>query len=138
MDRKQIGSINELLVFAELMKYGSVSKPIVDNSRYDCIFDYKGRLYRIQVKTACQTKEDCFYVPFCNRRQTPQGVVRKPYTSEQVDFIACYYKGRVLLIKVDDSIVGAMFFRETYPKNGIKKTVNLYADYLLEKVLNML
>lgn len=123
---------------AELMKYGSVSKPIGDNDRYDCIFDYKGHMYRIQIKTACQTKKGCFYVPFCNRRQTRKGNIRKPYTSEQVDFIATYYKKQVIFIRVDDSVVENMSFREEYPMNGLRKRIHLVKDYILETVLQRL
>ena len=138
MDKKQTGTINELLVISELMKYGSVSKPIGDNDRYDCIFDYNGHLYKIQIKTACVQLNGSFYIPFCNRRQSKSGNVRKPYTSTQVDYIACMYKGEVMLVKVDDSIVGAMSFREQYPKNGIKSTVHLYSDYVIAKVISTL
>ena len=52
MDYKQNGSITELLVIAELMKYGIVSIPYGNNARYDCIFDFKNKRYRIQIKTA--------------------------------------------------------------------------------------
>ena len=120
------------------MKHGTVSTPIGNNARYDCIWEYNGILYKIQIKTACFAKNGSFFIPFCNRRKSNSGNIRKPYTKEQVDFIATIVKGKVLLVKVDNSIVGSMSFRYDYPQNGIKKTINIWNDYFLEKVINEL
>lgn len=88
MDCKQNGSITELLVIAELMKYGIVSIPYGNNARYDCIFDFKNKRYRIQIKTAHMLDAKRFIIPFKNKRLSANGSVSKTYTKDQVDFIA--------------------------------------------------
>jgi len=41
------GYIAELKVFSKLLEYGDISIPYGNNCRYDCIFDYNNRLYKI-------------------------------------------------------------------------------------------
>lgn len=54
---KQVGDETEARVLTELVSNGfSVSVPFGDNDKYDLIVDDDGQLYRIQCKTAWQTK----------------------------------------------------------------------------------
>lgn len=56
-DTKLVGDISETMVSVELLKRGfKVLKPIGDRLSYDLAVDLGGKLVRIQVKTAYQTK----------------------------------------------------------------------------------
>ena len=48
-ESNKIGYITELQVISKLMEYGDVSIPYGNNSRYDCILDYNGKLLKIQI-----------------------------------------------------------------------------------------
>lgn len=48
---------------SKLLEYGDVSIPYGNNSRYDCILDYKGKLLKIQIKTARKIDENRFFIP---------------------------------------------------------------------------
>lgn len=135
MDCKQNGSITELLVIAELMKYGIVSIPYGNNARYDCIFDFKNKRYRIQIKTANMLDAKRFIIPFKNKRLSANGSVSKTYTKDQVDFIATIVNGVVYMVPVTGDVVNSMTFRLDYPSNCYYN-INLASDYKLDSILN--
>ena len=135
MDCKQSGSITELLVIAELMKYGIVSIPYGNNARYDCIFDFKNKRYRIQIKTAHMLDAKRFTIPFKNKRLSANGIVSKVYTKDQVDFIATIINGVVYMVPVTGDITSSMTFRLDYPSDCCYN-INLASDYKLDSILN--
>lgn len=137
-DYKQNGSITELLVIAKLMEYGTVSIPYGNNARYDCIFDFNNKLIRIQIKTSRKLSEDCFSIPLQNRRFCAKGSVSKHYTKDDVDFIATIINDKVYLIPAPGFPRNSIQLRLSYPKNGIKKTINLASNYELDAILNKL
>lgn len=134
---KRIGSITELQVMAELLKYGDVSVPYGNNARYDCILDYNNKFLKIQIKTACRVDENRFTVPFANRRTNRSGTVHKVYTQQDVDFIATYYEGKLYLFQTGKH-VNLMTLSFRYPENGIKSTINLAKNYEADFVLHSL
>ena len=51
MDRKEKGNVAEYRVVVELLKRGHyVSRPLIDNLKYDLIVDVYGVLFKVQVK----------------------------------------------------------------------------------------
>ena len=120
------------------MQYGTVSIPYGNSARYDCVFEYNNKLYKIQIKTARMIDENRFAVPFSNSRISKHGIVRKTYTNVQVDFIATIVKDNVYLIEVKNYIKRLMTLNFQYPKNGIKRSINLAKEYELQSVLQKL
>lgn len=135
MDYKQNGSITELLIIAELMKYGIVSIPYGNNARYDCILDFKNKRYRIQIKTAHIIDANRFMIPFKNKRLSARGPVSKVYTKDQVDFIATIVNDVVYLVPVTGNNINSMTFRLDYPSDCYYN-INLARDYKLDSILN--
>jgi len=78
---KQRGEWAELHFMARAFEYGlGVSKPWGESARYDFIVDCQGKFLRVQVKsTTCQKRKS--YVYHVNGR---------PYTSDEIDFLAIY------------------------------------------------
>ena len=128
------GQITELLVMAELMKYGNVSVPYGNNCRYDCILEKNGVFRRIQVKTARTLDDNRFLVPFSNNKIGHNKNTRKPYTKEDVDYIATYYNSKLYVFPIG-SRVNAITISFEYPSNGLKKKINLAEDYEADKIL---
>ena len=66
-----------------------LSKPIIQDSRYDYILDYNGKLYKIQCKSSTLKDDDriIFKTHMNNIRQN----TTRYYTKEDVDFFYTYY-----------------------------------------------
>jgi hypothetical protein len=88
---KKKGDLAELKVAADLVARGcELSIPFGEDSSYDLIADYEGRLHRVQVK---YTKSDGrVIVVRCRSHSLTNGKVRrtKIYTAAMVDWIAVY------------------------------------------------
>lgn len=131
---KDIGNITELEVISKLLLYGDVSIPYGNNSRYDCVLDYKGEFIKIQIKTAKEIGPFKFRVSFGNKTTKKGKSIRNTYSSNDVDYIATMFKGELYLLKTGNHI-NEMTISLKYPKNGIKSTVNLAENFLIDEVL---
>lgn len=128
---KRKGCIIELKVMAELLKYGEVSIPYGNNARYDCILDINGALKKVQIKTARRIDENRFCVPFANT----SGCNRKPYSSNEVDYIATYYNKVLYLFPIELGAQNQFTLSFEYPSNGLRKCIHIASDFLAEKIL---
>lgn len=134
MNRKRAGNINELVVIAKLMEYGEVSIPYGNNARYDCILDKDGELLRIQIKTARGIDENRFVIPAANTIAAGAGKnKRKPYTAEEIDFIASAYRGHVYLFPAG-LVTNILTLSFEYPANGMLKPIRIEKEYRIENV----
>lgn len=116
------------------MKYGDVSIPYGNNSRYDCILDYKGNLLKIQIKTAKKIDENRFMIPMQNSQTNRNTCKKKKYTSKDVDYVASIYNGVIYMIPVIQPMTCiTLSFR--YPDNGLKKFINIADNFKIENVL---
>ena len=94
------GISQELLVLSILSQYGTVSIPYGNAARYDCIFECKNIFYRIQIKSLnILENQDTIIIPMRNIHPTKK--INKPYTKQQVDFIAITYNNKVFLFEPD-------------------------------------
>jgi hypothetical protein len=88
---KKIGDLAELKVATDLVARGcELSIPFGEDSNYDLVADYEGRLHRVQVKS---TKSDGRVVKVkCLSHSLTAGRVRstKHYTAAMVDWIVAY------------------------------------------------
>ena len=87
---KHKGAMAEMQFMLDAAKRGfGVAKPFVDNARYDVIVDAPGRLWRVQVKASGASHHKGFAVRSCWRTSKKH----KPYTKEQIDFLAVVIQG---------------------------------------------
>lgn len=88
---KKKGDLAELRVAADLVARGcELSIPFGEDSSYDLIADYEGRLHRVQVK---YTRSDGRIICVrCGSHSLTNGKVRrtKRYTTAMIDWIAVY------------------------------------------------
>ena len=139
MDSKQIGNITELEVLTYITKLGyQVSIPFGDRERYDQIWDIKGKLLKIQVKTS-RLSEDSSYIIFACRSNTKiQGKIKHSrYTKDEIDYFATFWNGRCYLVPVEETSTEKRLRFEP-PKNGQTKGITFAKDYLVEEVLKQL
>ncbi len=87
---KHKGAMAELQFMLEAAKRGyGVSRPYVDNERYDVVVDATRRLWRVQVKISGARHHRGFAVRSCWRTSGKH----MPYTIEQIDFLAVVVEG---------------------------------------------
>lgn len=139
MDSKQIGNITELEVLTYITKLGyQVSIPFGDRERYDQIWDIKGKLLKIQVKTS-RLSEDSSYIIFSCRSNTKiQGKIKySRYTKDEIDYFATFWDGRCYLVPVEETSTEKRLRFEP-PKNGQTKGITFAKDCLVEEVFKQL
>lgn len=130
----QYGISQELLVLSKLVNYGAVSIPYGNSARYDCILDIDGVYYRIQIKSLNMIDEDTINIPMGNSRISGTGgVVNKPYTSKDVDYIAICYNDEIYLFN-PDLAHKSFIVRVKQPTQYNQHWLN---DYRIDKVLNI-
>jgi PD-(D/E)XK endonuclease len=87
-DRK--GAIAEMGIAWHATQLGvDVYKPVSEGGRYDLIFDWNGRLWRVQCKWAA-LERDILIVRCYSSRRTREGMRKRPYTADEIDAFAAY------------------------------------------------
>ena len=105
--------------------------------------DYKGKLYKVQVKHAQDQFSDSgelTHFTFKTRWQghNANGYTQTSYTKDDIDFFATYHKGKIYLIPVEECSGATKTIRYVPPKSGQRKGINFAQDYLAEEVLKKL
>lgn len=139
MDSKQKGNITELEVLTYITKLGyQVSIPFGDRERYDQIWDIKGKLLKIQVKTSRLSDDSSYIVFSCRSNTKVQGkTVHSRYTKNEIDYFATFWDDRCYLVPVEETSTDKRLRFEP-PKNGQTKGITFAQDYLVEEVLKRL
>lgn len=125
-----IGASSELLLATLATKYGIiVSYPLFTQSKYDLIFDVKGKLLKIQVKKA--TKSSAGGCPFIQIRLGGSG--RPKYTANDYDYLAMVYEDNIWMLPYSftekKTSMSFSIFTNAVPKR------NNIQDYTFEKFL---
>lgn len=140
MDTKQKGNLTELHCLTYFVEQGlEVSIPYGENSRYDMILDYNGKLLRIQCKT-CHIHQgddqnpECILFATCSIRYNSGGSKRVYYTKNEIDYFATYFNEMVYLVPVEECSAEKKL-RFVVPKNGQRTGISFANDYEALKVL---
>lgn len=131
-ETKGKGDLSELAVAKRLKELGyTVSMTFAESARYDLIYDDGEELYRAQVKTG-EIRENKFLFR-CQNTSTKNGeVVKKPYTSDEIDVFLVYVaeKDEVYEIPIDEAPKTRMDLRFESKRDTQK--INWASDYVLE------
>ena len=144
IDTKILGNTTEMECMLECMKLGiQVSIPFGEDSRYDFVLDYNGKLYRIQCKHCSEitdTNGDIVAVKFKTVRQSGSNSAlhtRTKYTKDEIDYFSTSYGGKCYLVPVEHCS-NLKLLRIVPPKNGQTKGISFLKDYELSEVLKTL
>ena len=78
-----------------------ISKPVLDNARYDLILDYNNKMYRIQIKTSRWSIENETIVFSCKSTHSiSNGNKIMKYTPDEIDFYMTEWENQFYLIPV--------------------------------------
>lgn len=137
---KQKGNLTELKCLTRFVELGyAVSLPYGENSRYDLIVDYNGKLLKIQVKTSklvqgTEENPECIEFATCSIRYNSEGSKRIYYTKEEIDYFATVWENVVYLVPVEECS-SSKKIRFCLPKNGQRVGITFAEDCTIEKVL---
>ena len=128
------GRITELQVARAFLELGyQVSQPLVSDSRYDFIVDIKGRLFKIQVKTATISEDgNYFYFATSTSHTNTKGTINRSYTADEIDYFATIYDGQCYLMPIEECGHRQQRLRLQLPKNGQIAGIKFAKDYLLQ------
>lgn len=87
---KRRGEVAEARFIAKALSLGfNILKPFGDSNPYDCVVEHKGRLSRVQVKSAwTEHNNGAYHFTMEMGRTNKEGV--RPYRADEVDFVAAY------------------------------------------------
>ena len=114
----------------------SVSTPYGDCEQYDFIVDMKGKLLRVQCKTAVSRDNGrSIDIDFRRKDWTSQGKSKHAYyDSDRVDIAATFFGSKTYCVPTDE-IVGKITLRFEPPKTGQKTGFNRASDYEIDKII---
>ncbi len=134
-----IGEITEQQVAIEFLKRGvQVSKPLVQDSRYDFVVDINKKLYKIQVKTSSLKENSYLEFATSTSHTNTKGTLNLSYSSEDVDFFATTYENQCYLIPFSVCGKRSQRLRLISTKNGQTKGITFAKDYEIDKILENL
>ena len=134
MDTNTLGKITEIEVMSYILKKGySVSIPFGDKDKYDQIWDIKGKLFRIQVKTCHQyTKNTGKAIEF-KTTGTSNGRTTS-YSKNDIDYFATFWEGQVYAVPVEEtSSKKVLRFESTVNQSNISWAKN----YTVEEIFGI-
>lgn len=136
----QKGLISELEVMLTFIKLGcNVSQPLNADSRYDCIIDKNGRLYKIQIKTAHLSTRTKNSIEFKCRSITTSNNEHKEtrYSNNEVDFFATVWEGQVYLVPIEHCSSSKTLHLDEKPIKP-NQSFSYAQDYILSEVIQTL
>jgi len=112
------------------------------DERYDLILDLRPRLLRVQCKTAVADGDETTLVVRCySCRRSAEGLVKRAYTSNEIDAIAayCYELDRSFLIPIE-RVDGrtTIQLRLAPARNNQARRINWASDFELAATLSRL
>ena len=137
MNTRITGELTELKCQMFCLERGFiVSKPIVDNARYDLLLDYNNKFYRIQIKTSRWMSEEHEGIVFnCKSQHSVAGGNKiMKYTPEEVDFFMTEFEGEFYLIPCERA-KSEMRLRFKPTKNHQDDKATFAKDFKFEEVI---
>lgn len=138
MNTITIGDIGEAVAITEFTKKGCIiSKPLSGNARYDLIIEYKSKLYRVQVKTTNDIKEETKMIFATKTTNYNKGSWQSVgYTSDDVDifFLYCLKNNwcGLYLGEENGDFVKEITIRTQLSKNNQSRKIRLADEYAFE------
>lgn len=137
IDTRVTGELTELKCQLYCLEKGYiVSKPILDNARYDMLLDYNNKIYRVQIKTSRWMSEEHEGIVFnCKSQHSISGGNKiMKYTPDEIDFFMTEFENEYYLIPCDKS-KSEMRLRFKPTKNNQDHKAYFAKDYKFEEVI---
>lgn len=126
-DCKQKGELAELVIILKAASLGlAVCKPYGEHLPFDFVVASAGRLLRVQVKSTFTSKRrgHNIHVGFRGR-----GMWHRPYTADDIDFIAAYVVAHDVWYIIPVSAIGTRVSIRVYPEGPQKSDGGYFEQY---------
>ena len=127
----QKGALTELAITSAAIRLGVGVFRAVADERYDLVLDIGTRLLRVQCKTAA-LNADVLVIRCYSCRRTAAGMLKRSYTSEEIDAVAAYCEelDSCYLIPIDrvDGLT-TIQLRLAAAKNNQARRINWAKDF---------
>ena len=137
VDTRIKGEITEMKCQLFCLEQGYViSKPILDNARYDLLLDYNSKIYRIQIKTSRWMSDEHEGIVFnCkSQHRIANGNKIMKYTPDEIDFFMTEFENEFYLVPCKEERV-EMRLRFKPTKNNQDHKAFFAKDYKFEEVI---
>lgn len=131
------GELTELKCQMHCLEKGFiVSKPIIDNARYDMILEHHGKFFKIQIKTSRWMSEEHEGIIFnCKSQHSVSGGNKiMKYTPDEIDFFMTEFEDSFYLVPCDKPR-NEIRLRFKPTKNHQDNKAMFAKDYLFEEVI---
>lgn len=140
---KRIGNETELECIVYLYKLGcEILIPYGDSQKYDFVFEFKGKFYKVQCKHANSTINELNKIEYITFKTCWESgrkeKKRVHYTKDDIDFFATFYDGKCYMINVNETSSRIKTIRFNVPKNGQREGITFAENCIAEKVLELL
>ena len=135
------GALTELKCQMFLIEHDFiVSKPILDNARYDLILDYNNKLYRIQIKTSRWSVEGETIVFNCkSQHSNATGNKIMKYSPDEIDFFMTTWEDEFYLIPcLKEQVQFTLRLHDPKGNSRFVKDLHWGKDYLALEVIKTL
>lgn len=136
-DTRIKGEITEMKCQLFCLEQGYIiSKPILDNARYDLLLDYNGKIYRIQIKTSRWMSDEQEGIIFnCKSQHSISGGNKiMKYTPDEIDFFMTEFENEFYLVPCEKA-KSEMRLRFKPTKNNQDHKAFFAKDYKFEEVI---
>ena len=130
------GAITELKCQQHCIEHGLViSKPLLDNARYDLIIDLKGKLLKVQIKTSrwVDASHEAIVFNCKSTHAVSSGNKIMKYTADEVDYFMTEHEGQFYLVPCTGKTEQRLRLVPT--KNGQDHRATFAKDYVFEEVI---
>ncbi len=135
------GAITELKCQMHLIENNFIiSKPVLDNARYDLLLDYNNKIYRIQIKTSRWKVEGETIIFNCKSQHSVAGGNKiMKYSPDEIDYFMTEWNNQFYLVKCEKELT-QFTLRLVDNKKTAKSIPNTHwaKDYLFEEVIKTL
>ena len=143
MNTVNIGDIGEAVAIFKFTCSGFVvSKPLSNNCRYDLIVEYNNKLYKIQVKTTSNVKDDVMVFATKTTNYTKGTWSSNNYTKQDIDAFFLYCEENqwcgLYFGEEDSSFNKNLNIRIAPTKTGRTKGIRFADEYSFEKQIEKL
>lgn len=114
--------------------------PFGDTETEDLVIKVNNQLKKIQVKTSVSASDGCMLFSLVSSTLHRSNGSVHVYTSDEVDYFACYNIERDVVLLLPFSEFGNMksaSIRYEKARNAQKRNIHYEEDYLIEKILNI-
>ncbi len=140
MTTNQKGAVAELAIALEASRLGIAVRPLIGGARYDLVFDWGGKLERVQCKWARHRGDVIAIQTGGNYHSPTRGYVRSTYAVDEVDAVAayCLKTRKCYYLPIDEVAgLGLIHLRLNPPRNSQRAGIRMASQFDLGAIAQL-